>query len=156
MSLHTLFFTKYESFKLWEEGCLLTSFYPYLVNQFGIPSQNSSKLTIISMIQNKIRDLLLYNAKFFQVATFSSFFYHVYLFGSTWAVLLSLWSTHVASISFAWIIWFIWHLYSLTLFLPAFVTWYSYMGWFCPVPVGIGLTLKNLEAQSNSSCWPSA
>ena len=28
----------------------------------------------------------------------------------------------------------------LTLFLPAVVTWHSYMGWFRPWPVGIGLT----------------
>jgi hypothetical protein len=27
----------------------------------------------------------------------------------------------------------------LTLFLPAVVTWHSYMGWFPPWPVGIGL-----------------
>ena len=30
----------------------------------------------------------------------------------------------------------------LTLFLPAVVTWHSYMGWFRPWPVGIGLSLK--------------
>ena len=36
--------------------------------------------------------------------------------------------------------------HNLTLFLPAVVTWRSYMGWFRPWPVGIGL--KRLKSNS--------
>ena len=37
----------------------------------------------------------------------------------------------------------------LTLFLPAVVTWHSYIGWFRPWPVGIGLKRMIFLAQ----CW---
>ena len=38
--------------------------------------------------------------------------------------------------------WTNWDKDMLTLSLPAVVMWYSYMGWFRPVPVGIGLSIS--------------
>ena len=85
------------------------------------------------------------NTKIAVIEIFSIIFFWIYFLN----LLQTIWIRHVKHK--------LWNLEYLTLFLPAVVTWYSYTGWFCPVPVWIGLKgITNIAFQMwwEKGCGP--